>query len=440
MLGVILWRELLDHLQSLRFAVGFVLIVGCFVASAVSWNVRQPRDAVTQQKVVEEGGRVLVFVPRGDHRTYSLGSPDLRRPLSPLGFIAGGHDRGLPNHAEVHGGGIDLEQKGDRNPLLLRRDIDWAFVIGFLGTLLALLLTHDSIAGEKEGGTLRQTLANPVPRDLLLLAKYAAALISVSIPVLVGAVLGLLLMGVAGTIELAAGLWGAVLAGLAAGVLCLSAAVWLGLFISCRTGNAALALMAGLVVWSVLAVFIPGTGSLTARHLAPAPSHSDLKRGLQRIWREHRGEETAAMVARTRQDHWQRNLRQMDVAQAVTRISAVTAYRYFAEAISSTGIVHYRDYLAQAEAYRRHFLDYSAGLSLESPSSHDLSSPAGVSAYQASLAAARAAKEKAPRFQFLVPTLAERFAGAAASVVILLLYNLLFFLGAFYSFRRYDVR
>lgn len=440
MVGVILWRELFDHLQGLRFSIGFVLIVGCFVASAVSWNVRHARDAATQQKVVEEGERVLVFVPRSDHRTVSLGSPDLRRPLSPLGFIAGGHDRGLPNHASVHDRGITLEQKGDRNPLLLRSDIDWAFIIGFLGTLLALLLTHDSIAGEKEGGTLRQTLANPVPRDLLLLGKYAAALLSVSIPVLVGTVLGLLLMGVAGSIELAAGLWGAVLAGLAAGVLCLSAGVWLGLFISCRTGNAALALMAGLVVWSVLAVFIPGTGSLTARHLAPAPSHSDLKRGLQRIGREHRGEETAAMVARTREDHWQRNLRQMDVAQAVTQISAVTAYRYFAEAISSTGILHYRDYLAQAEAYRRHFLDYAAGLSLDSPSSHDLSSPAGVSAYQASLAAARAAKEKAPRFQFLAPTLAERFAGAADSLVVLVVYNLLFFLGAFYSFRRYDVR
>ena len=190
----------------------------------------------------------------------------------------------------------------------------------------------------------------------------------------------------------------------------------------------------------MLAVFIPGSGSLAARHLAPAPSQSDLERDLQRIWREHWDEDTAAMVARTREDHWQRNLGQMDVAQAVTHISAVTAYRYFAEAISSTGIVHYRDYLAQAETYRRHFLDYAAGLSLDSPSYHDRESPAEVAAMEASLAAARAAKEKAPRFRFLSPTLAERFAGAAASVVILLLYNLLFFLGAFYSFRRYDVR
>ena len=439
MLGVILRRELLDHLQSLRFAVGFVLIVGCFVGSAVSWNVRHARDAAAQQKVIKRAETGVGFTQRRDGGT-TLTSPDLRRPLSPLGFIAGGHDRGMPNHARVSEQGIKLEKKEDRNPLLLRRDIDWAFIVGFLGTLLALLLTHDSIAGEKEGGTLRQTLANPVPRHLLLLGKYAAALLSVSIPVLVGAALGLLLMGLAGTIELSAGVWGAALASLAAGVLCLSAAVWLGLFISSRTGNAALALMAGLVVWSVLAVFIPGSGSLAARHLAPAPSQSDLERDLQRIWRERWDEDTDAMVARTREDHWQRNLGQMDVAQAVTHISAVTAYRYFAEAISSTGIVHYRDYLAQAEAYRRHFLDYTAGLSLESPSYRDHESAADVAAREASLAAARAAKEKAPRFQFLAPTLAERFAGAAGSIVILLLYNLLFFLGAFYSFRRYDVR
>ncbi len=440
MLGLILWRELLDHLQSLRFAVGFVLIVGCFVASAVSWNVRHARDGATQQKVVEQAETVLIFAARRDGTT-SLGSPDLRRPLSPLGFIAGGHDRGMPNHAQVHQQGIDLEQKGDRNPLLLRRDIDWAFIIGFLGTLLALLLTHDSIAGEKEGGTLRQTLANPVPRDLLLVGKYAAALLSVSIPVLVGSTLAMLLMGLAGAIELSAGVWGTVLASLAAGVLCLSAAVWLGLFISCRTGNAALALMAGLVVWFVLAVFIPGSGSLAGRHLAPAPSHSDLERDLQRIWREHRGEESDAMVARTREDHWQRNLRQLEVAQTVTGLSPVTAYRYFDEAISSTGIAHYRDYLAQVETYRRHFHEYAAGLSFDdSYMYHIPESAEEVAARDAADAAARAAKEKAPRFRFLSPTLAERFAGAAASVVILLLYNLLFFLGAFYSFRRYDVR
>ena len=426
MLGVILWRELFDHLQGLRFAIGFVLIAGCFVASAVSWNVRHARDAAIQQEVVEEGQRVVRLAARRDG-TSGLVSPELRRPLSPLGFIAGGYERGMPNHAKVHGGRIDLEQKGDRNPLLLRRDIDWAFIIGFLGTLLALLLTHDGIAGEKEGGTLRQTLANPVPRDLLLIGKYAAALLSVSIPVLVGAVLGLLLMGLAGTIELSPGVWGAVLASLAAGVLCLSAAVWLGLFISCRTGNAALALMAGLVVWSVLAVFIPGSGSLAGRHLAPAPGHGDLRR----ISREHSGE-SDAMQARAR-DQWRRLLVQLDRAQGVTRLSLVTAHRYFDEAISSTGIIHYRAYLGHAETYGRQFHDYAAGQSF---SLYDRDGRT----QHAALEAARAAWEKAPRFQFLSPTLAERFAGAADSVVVLLVYNLLFFLGAFYSFRRYDVR
>ncbi len=115
MLGAILRRELLDHLQGLRFAIGFVLIVGCFVVSAVSWNVRQPRDAATQQEVVEEAERVVRLAARRDG-TSGLGSPELRRPLSPLGFIAGGYERGMPNHATVHGGRIDLEQKGDRNP------------------------------------------------------------------------------------------------------------------------------------------------------------------------------------------------------------------------------------------------------------------------------------------------------------------------------------
>lgn len=126
------------------------------------------------------------------------------------------------------------------------------------------------------------------------------------------------------------------------------------------------------------------------------------------------------MVARKRVDHRQRSLAQVEVAQAVTRLSPVTAHRYFDEAISSTGIAHYRAYLAQAEAYRRHLLDFAAGL------------PDG--------SATQAVAEQVPRFRFRASTLTERLTGAAGSIVTLLLYNLLFFLGAFYSFRRYDVR
>jgi len=419
MLRAIVFRELFDHLQSLRFAIGFVLIVGLFVVSAVSWNVRQARETALHQAAVQRAERMLAPSARGGGSNLALGGAEIWRPISPLGFLAGGHDRGLPNSARANIQGLKLEQKGDRNPLLFRRDIDWAFIIGFVGTLLALLLTHDAIAGEKESGSLRQTLANAVPRDLLLLGKYLAASLAVSVPVLVGAGLALVIMVHAGGTELSAKVYGPIAGCLLGGFLCLSASIWLGLFASSRTANASLALMVTLVVWSLFAVFLPGSGSLIGNKLVPVPSRSDLQRDLREAWREHRGD-ADPIVARLRENYSRQLLRQLDVAQRATRLSPVTAYRYFSEALSSTGVTHYRTFLNQAGAYRKVLLDFA----------EELDSAPDV----------RARAEEVPVFRFREATLARRVALTTDSIVILLVYNLLFFAGAFVSFRRYDVR
>ena len=42
--------------------------------------------------------------------------------------------------------------------------VDWAFIIGYVLSLIALLFTFDAISGERERGTLRLMLANSIPR------------------------------------------------------------------------------------------------------------------------------------------------------------------------------------------------------------------------------------------------------------------------------------
>ena len=59
-------------------------------------------------------------------------------------------------------------------------------------SLMALLFAYDAIAGEREAYTLRLMATNPVPRSLILLAKYASTMacliVSLIISVLLGAV------------------------------------------------------------------------------------------------------------------------------------------------------------------------------------------------------------------------------------------------------------
>ena len=54
MLGVLVWKELLEHLRSLRFAVSFVTIVGLFVVGAAVWNLRIDEERKGHRLGVEE--------------------------------------------------------------------------------------------------------------------------------------------------------------------------------------------------------------------------------------------------------------------------------------------------------------------------------------------------------------------------------------------------
>ena len=194
MLRVLVWKELLEHLRSLRFAVSFATIVGLFVLGAWVWNLRIAEERQGLGLSVEE------YEGSIQEHAEELGSLALLplhlwMPTADLTFASGGYSRSLPNVAvtvpvtlndDEHLSGF--ERRADRNPLLFRLDPDWVFIAGMLGTLMALLLTYDGVAGEKERGCLRQLLANRVPRDQVLIAKYLAGLAMSAAPILTGAV------------------------------------------------------------------------------------------------------------------------------------------------------------------------------------------------------------------------------------------------------------
>ena len=61
-------------------------------------------------------------------------------------------------------------------------NLDFLFVVSTVFSLLALLFTFDAVAGEREAGTLRITLANALPRDLFLWSKLIGGYIVFVVP------------------------------------------------------------------------------------------------------------------------------------------------------------------------------------------------------------------------------------------------------------------
>ena len=435
MLRVLIWKELLQYLRSLRFSLSFVSNVVLFIVGAVAWNARIDREWEDYQHAVRESEHVLrERAQQSLHHLY-FATVAVWSPPSPISFVSAGHGRGMPNADRIWRTSWfeGFEQRTDRNPLLFRMDLDWVFIGRTLGTLVVLLLTYDAIAPEKERGSLRQMVANRMPRDLVILAKYIAAMVVASVPVLVGCLISLLVVGAGGHLGLTGSSLPA-LGGIAvASFLCLSAFVWLGHWASSRTHDTALALLGSLLEWSLLVVFLPHSGILVGDRLVDVPRASEARRS---FWPENRGPEGLRQLRQAQHRYWSLLVRQVEAARLASLASPVTALRGCAEVLTWTGVPRHRSFVDQAQSYllqlesfvrEEDSLDPDSSLEMTPHSWPSVSTkpvtPVAVS-----------------RYRFREPEPADRVARALPSILLLLLDYGVCFLGAYFSFRRYDVR
>ena len=137
--------------------------------------------------------------------------------------------------------------------------VDWAFVIGYVLSLIAILFTFDSISGEREQGTLRLMLANPIPRHTVLIGKFLGALISINIPFALAVLMNLLIISMSSAVQLNADAWGRL------GIIYFIAVLYTGLFlalgllVSARVSRSAVSLVILLLTWVTFVIFVPST-------------------------------------------------------------------------------------------------------------------------------------------------------------------------------------
>src|ERR1700761_5270170 len=144
-------------------------------------------------------------------------------------------------------------------------------LLGFLIPLVAIALAFDSINGEFSRRTLSRVLAQPIYRDALLLGKFLAGLLSLTIGLvslwLLVLGLGLLLLGVPPSTEETMRMLGFLIATIAYG------GVWLALALlfSVIFRAPATAALAALGVWLVFALFWSVITPLVANLIAGPP-------------------------------------------------------------------------------------------------------------------------------------------------------------------------
>ena len=279
-------RELYDNLNSLRFALTTVLLLALMLTNAVGYLREHPERLQTYNEAVAESLDLLSS--HADDSLYKLaqqGPGKLYKKPSPLHFCAEGGERLLPN--TIEGGSPYGYSTGIRGVWKLSypdvhidqkrlgpdvTKMDWAFIIAYVLSLIALLFTFDSLSGEREHGTLRLMLANSVPRHTVLIGKFLGALISVSIPFTLAVLMNLLIISISSGVHLNMEAWGRL------GIIFFIALLYtcfflaLGLLVSARVQRSAVSLVILLLIWVTFVVFMPRPLASIASELSPAMS------------------------------------------------------------------------------------------------------------------------------------------------------------------------
>jgi len=495
MLWTIVRREITANILSFRFLMGlliyFSLIVTNLFVLTKGYEDRLQSYQTAVRENEDEMKRVKIYSEFGQTQRLKLD----RKPKL-LSIFNEGVDKRKGNTVTVAHGYVPAvaEHHGSDNPYLnIFSSIDFTVICQVVMSLLALLFAYDAISREKEAGTLRLALSGVVSRPTLLLGKYIAGMVSISLPLIASFVAGLLVIQFFPYASFSSSDWTRILLIFLLSMLYVSLFFLIGLFLSTRTHRPSITLMFSMCVWVLLVLIVPNLTVLLVEHASPIQSEELYRTQARALWGEFGGKagdylkkqavdlpwepaepsslgviesgtaygsgETVSLRSFRNEDGvpfvqgyygfkenlraqyadkvWQIRKAYLDqnpnrqslLALNLSRISPTAVYYNAAAILAETDLGSFRRFMEQARQYRRAWVEYLRDEAIFSSrrwfTGKDSEEPLDLSGM--------------PRFKERREGIGSSLQRALLDIMILAVLNILFFMGAFISFLRYDI-
>ena len=285
MISAVALKEFYSNLISSRFMLGFLLclflIPFATVVSIKDYTGRQQAYEM-DRKQAEENNKP---------RVYSMLRPQIVRPPEPLSIFNGGISGQVGSSVTIH-----LEEKpmlaGGRsaareNPLMNAFfSLDFTSILVLILSLLALLFTYDACSGERECGTLKLVLTNPLSRSIILLGKALGAALTLFPIVLFCYLLSALIIALNSHVTFGAGEWARIALMLGMSILLFLFYMGLGLFISSRTRSSVTSIIICLFLWVTTVFIIPNAAVYLAQSFVKTDTEENLRFAFAELDRE----------------------------------------------------------------------------------------------------------------------------------------------------------
>ena len=286
MMTTLIRRELLDNLMTFRFAAAVLIMLLLVVATTTVLIRDYERRLASYDTAVKKHRQGML-----EETTYSAARLTIDRPPNPLSIFNVGLDKRLGNTLRVNHFFVptlwDAGKHGANNPFLnLFSSIDLVFIFQGILSLLALVFAYDTLAGERESGTLRLVLTHSVRRGQILFAKYISGMICLLIPLLMCILLVLIMLTTSTSVFLSTADFLRIGGVVFTSFVYLSLFYLIGMLVSAATRRTSTALMLAMFVWGFLVLVYPNM-ILTAIKTEPHPdTQTSAYNQIKQIWEE----------------------------------------------------------------------------------------------------------------------------------------------------------
>jgi ABC-type transport system involved in multi-copper enzyme maturation permease subunit len=468
----IIKKEILETITSAKFVFTFLLCSILILLSVYTGITNYSADQKEYATAVALNKKNMESQPN----FLTLGSlgTKINKPPQVLSAVASGVSEAVGRVAKVNSSSDPslVDSKYESNPVYsVFGALDLTFIVKIVLSLFAILFTYNAIAGEKEMGTLKLTLSNRVPRNRLILGKGIGGLISLLIPLVIPMIIGLIILLIYPHINLSGQDWVRLIFMFLLFLLYLSVFFSLGLFVSARTHKSSTSFLILLFIWVVFVTIIPKVSVMAAAQIKPIPSVHEITAKkdafLQQIlveeqrasmnyikenmkktgqtdqeifeqfkkWAENNRKEYAAKIdsynASLERDYQVKKQAQEQLAIILSRISPASALMSGAMSLARTGPEEHARFLASVRIYKPTFAEWI---------NTKLYRSINYNATQTGEIGSKPTLDDMPQHKFEPESLANSLGRILPDFGLMLFLIVFFFVGAYISFIKYDVR
>jgi ABC-type transport system involved in multi-copper enzyme maturation permease subunit len=379
MLKTIIKKELQGNISSLRFGLTFFLVAGVFILSGLAF-VGKYREELSDYREISNRNLEGLQNQTTNLNLIPYYSQTVKKKPKVAQLFAEGYEKSLPNTFRFDVFSFQYPELESKSNFLFPRfaDIDWTFIISFILSFVAILMTFDSLSGEKESGTLGLMMSNSVPRDKVILGKFFSGMLTLMIPICFGIFLNLIIVNLLGISFFKEGSGAKILIFFVLSLVYLSLFILLGLLVSSMAKKSSTSIVVLLFFWVIFTLVIPAFGRIAAEKLVTAPTRSDVERHYaeahEAIWsntgkfgpnagnwggtnvnppaRTALFNAITEMRNRLRENYMNQIVAQVETGRNITRLSPTAIYQYASETILGTGLERFKNLYRQLKRYK----------------------------------------------------------------------------------------